>query len=98
MTSLSYGSSAKSNIGRQSSGASSGGGAAINIAVGRNYTKRDYYREIVARDSVTNQRILLDLTNAIGNYHIGIYANAYVNQPLSLNASITDIILRGWSV
>ena len=75
-----------------------GGGAFINIAVGKNYTKRDYHRVIVASDCVTNQRILLDLTDAIGDYYIGIYANAYVHQPLSLNASITDIILRGWSV
>lgn len=77
---------------------SDGGGAAINIVVGKSYTKTDYSRKIVSVDRVTNQRILLDLTDAVGKYYIGIYANAYVNQPLSLNASITDIILRGWSV
>lgn len=77
---------------------SDGGGAAINIVVGKSYTKTDYSRKIVSVDRVTNQRILLDLTDAIGDYYIGIYAAAYVNQPLSINASITDIILRGWSV
>lgn len=77
---------------------SDGGGANINIVVGKSYTKTDYSRVIVDKDCVTNQRILLDLTDAIGDYYIGIYAAAYVNQPLSINASITDIILRGWSV
>ena len=77
---------------------SDGGGANINIVVGKSYTKRDYFRIIVDKDRVTNQRILLDLTDAVGKYYIGIYATAYVHQPLSLNASITDIILRGWSV
>ena len=77
---------------------SDGGGANINIVVGKSYTKTDYSRTIVSEDRVTNQRILLDLTDAVGKYYIGIYANAYVHQPLSLNASITDIILRGWSV
>ena len=77
---------------------SDGGGAMIDIVVGKSYTKADYTRRIVSGNRVTNQRILLDLTNAIGDYYIGICAYAYVNQPLSLNASITDIILRGWSV
>lgn len=77
---------------------SDGGGAFLNIVVGKSYTKTDYSCNIVSRDRITNQRILLDLTNAIGDYYIGICAGAYVHQPLSLNASITDIILRGWSV
>ena len=74
---------------------SDGGGAFINIVVGKNYTKTDYSSRIVTVDRVTNQRILLNLTDAIGGYYIGICAGAYVHQPLSLNASITDIILRG---
>lgn len=77
---------------------SDGGGAALNIAIGKSYTKTDYSRVIVSVDRVTNQRIILDLTDAVGKYYIGICATAYVHQPLSLNASITDIILRGWSV
>lgn len=74
---------------------SDGGGAFLNIVVGKSYTKTDYSCAIATAGCVTNQRILLDLTNAIGDYYIGICAGAYVHQPLSLNASITDIILRG---
>ena len=59
---------------------SDGGGAAINIAVGKSYTKIDYSRKIVSRDNITEQRIILDLTDAIGNYYIGIFGNAYVSQ------------------